>query len=173
VRDALETAGHAEELARRERGAVSPAELAEAAGIDARYAREWLEGQAAAGLLEVEKGALPRFRLGRGHEETLLEASSLTYTAPLARALVAAVRPIDALLQTIRGGGGIPYADYGGQRRSSIEIARAYPKVAVDGIDSDLASSARTSTSPRAASTTAFASTPVTPPTVGSPGPTS
>jgi hypothetical protein len=152
VTDALETAGHAEELARRlfvdavgafelfsvyvgdvlglyrvvrERGAVSPAELAEAAGIDARYAREWFEGQAAAG-------------------------------------------------QTIRGGGGIPYADYGGHGRSSIEIARAYPRSpSTESTPTPPRSSARTSTSPRAASTTAFASTPVTPPTVASPGPTS
>ena len=170
-----------------ERGAVSSAELAEAARVNERYAREWLEGQAAAGLLEVEEGGEPRFRLPAGHDEALLDVSSLNYAAPMARAIVAAVRPIDALLGAIRHGGGIPYADYGedlheaqaaftrpmfeqllgsqwlpavpeihdrlsadppariadlacGQGRSSIEIARAYPKVVVEGIDSDHAS---------------------------------
>jgi 2-polyprenyl-3-methyl-5-hydroxy-6-metoxy-1,4-benzoquinol methylase len=170
-----------------DRGAVSSAELAEAARVNERYAREWLEGQAAAGLLEVEEGDVRRFRLPAGHEETLLDASSLNYAAPMARAIVAAIRPIDALLGAIRHGGGIPYADYGedlheaqaaftrpmfeqllgsewlpaapalherlladpparvadvacGQGRSSIEIARAYPKVVVEGIDSDHAS---------------------------------
>jgi 2-polyprenyl-3-methyl-5-hydroxy-6-metoxy-1,4-benzoquinol methylase len=170
-----------------ERDAVSAAELADAAGIDERYAREWLEGQAAAGLLEVEEADVMRFRLPPGHDEALLDTSSPNYGAPMARAIVAAVRPIDALLDTIRNGGGIRYADYGddlheaqaaftrpmfdrllgsewlpavpglherlsadpparvadiacGQGRSSIAIARAYPKVMVDGIDSDDAS---------------------------------
>jgi SAM-dependent methyltransferase len=173
-----------------ERGAVSSAELAEAAGVNERYAREWLEGQAAGGLLEVEDGDVLRFRFPPGHEEALLDGSSLNYAAPLARAIVAAIRPIDALLGAIKHGGGIPYADYGedlheaqaaftrpmferllgtewlpavpdvherlsadpparvadvacGQGRSTIEIARAYPKAVVEGIDSDHASIGR------------------------------
>ena len=171
----------------RGRESVSASELAAAAGIDERYAREWLEGQGAAGVLEVEYGDVPRFRLPAGYAETLLDASSLMYGAPIARSVVAAIRPIDTLLETIRRGGGIPYADYGddmhegqaaftrpmferllgsqwlpgvpevherlssdpparvadiacGQGRSTIEIARAYPNVVVDGIDSDEAS---------------------------------
>jgi 2-polyprenyl-3-methyl-5-hydroxy-6-metoxy-1,4-benzoquinol methylase len=96
-----------------ERGSVSSAELAEAAGVNERYAREWLEGQGAAGLLDVEEGDVRRFRFPLGHEEALLDSSSLTYAAPLARAIVAAIRPIDALLGAIRYGGGVPYADYG------------------------------------------------------------
>src|ERR1700716_2246018 len=36
-----------------QRGPSTAAELAGSAGIDARYAREWLEQQAVAGLLEV------------------------------------------------------------------------------------------------------------------------
>ncbi len=122
-----------------------------------------------------------------GHDEALLDVSSLNYIAPIARAVLASIRPIDALLEAMRTGGGVPYADYGddlheaqaaftrplfenllgsewlggvpeirdrlladpparvadvacGQGRSSIEIARAYPKVQVDGIDSDTAS---------------------------------
>jgi 2-polyprenyl-3-methyl-5-hydroxy-6-metoxy-1,4-benzoquinol methylase len=172
------------------RGAVTPAELAAGAGIDERYAREWLEGQAAGGYLEVDGGDVPRFRLPAGHDEALLDESSLRYAASTARSVVAAVRPIDALLAAMKNGGGVPYADYGedlhegqaaftrplfeqllgtewlpnvpelherlssdpparvadiacGQGRSSIEIARAYPKVVVDGIDSDEASIVR------------------------------
>jgi 2-polyprenyl-3-methyl-5-hydroxy-6-metoxy-1,4-benzoquinol methylase len=171
-----------------ERGAATPAELAEAAGVHERYAREWLEHQAASELLEVEgEAAGRRFRLPAGHDEALLDPSSLNYIAPLARAVLASIRPIDSLLEAYRSGGGVPYADYGedlhesqaaftrplfenllgkewlpsvpelherllsdpparvadvacGQGRSSIEIARAYPKVRVDGIDSDRAS---------------------------------
>src|SRR5918911_4120337 len=171
-----------------DRGPLTPAELAEAAGIHERYAREWLEHQAASDLLEVEpNGAERRFRLPEGHHEALLDASSLNYIAPIARAVVASVHPLPALLEAFRTGEGVPYADYGfdlhegqasftrplfenllgkewlpsvpevherlladppariadiacGQGRSSIEMARAYPKVHVDGIDSDRAS---------------------------------
>ena len=169
-------------------GALTATELAEAAGIQERYAREWLEQQAASELLDVDEGnGERRFALPEGHEEALLAPSSLSYVAPLARAVLASVRPIDAVVDAFRNGGGVPYAGYGedlhesqaaftrplfenllgkewlpsvpeihdrlnaeppahvadlacGQGRSSIEIARAYPKVRVDGIDSDRAS---------------------------------
>jgi 2-polyprenyl-3-methyl-5-hydroxy-6-metoxy-1,4-benzoquinol methylase len=170
-------------------GPLTSSELAEAAGIHERYAREWLEQQAASDILAAEgddEGSR-RFRLPEGHDEALLDVSSLNYIAPIARAVLASIRPIDALLEAMRTGGGVPYADYGddlheaqaaftrplfenllgsewlgavpeirdrlladpparvadvacGQGRSSIEIARAYPKVQVDGIDSDTAS---------------------------------
>jgi 2-polyprenyl-3-methyl-5-hydroxy-6-metoxy-1,4-benzoquinol methylase len=171
-----------------EKGPLTSAELADAAGAHERYAREWLEQQAASELLEVEgEGEERRFRLPAGHDEALLDVSSLNYIAPMARAVLASIRPIDALLEAVRSGGGVPYADYGhdlheaqaaftrplfenllgkewlpsvpeihdrlladpaatvadvacGQGRSSIEMARAYPKIRVEGIDSDRAS---------------------------------
>jgi SAM-dependent methyltransferase len=171
-----------------ERGPLTSAELADEAGVNERYAREWLEQQAASGLLELaEEGDTRRFRLPAGHDEALLSVSSLNYIAPMARAVVASTRPVDRVLEAFRSGDGVPYADYGadlheaqaaftrplfenllgsewlpavselherlladpparvadiacGQGRSSIEIARAYPKVRVEGVDSDRAS---------------------------------
>ena len=41
----------------RDQGPATVAELAGRAGVDARYAREWLEQQAVAGLLDVEDAA--------------------------------------------------------------------------------------------------------------------
>ena len=168
--------------------AMTAAELADAARIHERYAREWLEHQAASELLDVEEdGDEPRFLLPEGHDEALLETSSLNYVAPLARSVLASIRPVDSVVEAFRNGGGVPYADYGqemheaqaaftrplfenllgkewlpsvreiherlssdpparvadvacGQGRSSIAIARAYPQVQVDGIDSDHAS---------------------------------
>ena len=71
-----------------DKGPLTSAELAEAAGIHERYAREWLEHQAAGGLLELEpNGDARRYRLPEGHDEALLEA--------------------------FRTGNGVPYADYG------------------------------------------------------------
>ena len=99
------------------RGARTSGELAEAAGIDERYAREWLEQQALTGILAVENPeageAERRYRLPEGHDEALLDESSLNFVAPIAQALVACTRPIDALQEAFRSGGGVPYADYG------------------------------------------------------------
>src|SRR6184192_1700091 len=56
-------------------GPLTSAELAAAAGIHERYAREWLEHQAASDLLELEpNGDELRFRLPEGHDEALLDA---------------------------------------------------------------------------------------------------
>jgi 2-polyprenyl-3-methyl-5-hydroxy-6-metoxy-1,4-benzoquinol methylase len=169
-------------------GPLTSAELAKAAGVHERYAREWLEHQAASDLLAMdESDGERRFAIPPGHEEPLLDVSSLSYISPLGRAVLASVRPIDELLEAFRTGAGVPYAHYGedlhesqaaftrplfenllgkewlpavpeiherlladpparvadiacGQGRSSLEIARAYPSVFVDGIDSDEAS---------------------------------
>src|SRR5438094_10199067 len=40
----------------RDDGAAAPSQLARRAGIDVRYAREWLEQQAATGILAVDDG---------------------------------------------------------------------------------------------------------------------
>jgi SAM-dependent methyltransferase len=175
-------------------GPCTSSELAEAAGIHERYAREWLEHQAMGEILTVENpdadAGERRYSLPEGHDEALLDETSLNFVAPMAQALVACTRPIDALQEAFRSGGGVPYADYGadlheaqarftrpmfenllaqewlpavpevharlladpparvadvacGLGRSTMAIARAYPKVHVDGIDLDAASIAR------------------------------
>lgn len=98
-----------------ESGPMSAAELASVAGIQERYALEWLEQQAASAILEVvgDDPGLQRFVLPAGHAEALLDEESLSYVAPFGRLLVACLRPIDALLDAYRNGGGVPYADYG------------------------------------------------------------
>jgi 2-polyprenyl-3-methyl-5-hydroxy-6-metoxy-1,4-benzoquinol methylase len=170
-----------------DRGPSTSDELAGAAGLNERYVREWLEQQATSGILEVDDER--RFTLPPGHDEALLDGSSLNYIAPVGKLVVACVRPIDAVLDAFRSGDGVPYADYGadlhegqaeftrpmfeqllgsewfpkiselherlqadpparvadvacGQGYSTIAIARAYPKVQVDGIDLDEASTA-------------------------------
>jgi SAM-dependent methyltransferase len=175
-------------------GASTSAELASAAGVNERYAREWLEQQAMAGILEAHdpsaSDAERRYALPAGHDEVLLDGGSLNHMAPMAQLLVACALPIHAVIAAFRTGDGVPYADYGadlhegqgrfteplfdnllatewfpavpaihdrlngdpparvadvacGLGRSSIAIARAYPKVTVDGIDLDQASITR------------------------------
>ena len=174
-----------------DRGPSTAGELAEAAGIHARYAREWLEQQAATGILGVENQAEEpdqrRFFLPPGHDEVLIDETSLKFGASLAQSAIACARPIDAIVDAFRSGEGITFDGYGpdaqrSQARSTrpmfeqllgtewlpsvpelherltadpparvadvacgcgwstISIARAYPKVAVEGIDLDQAS---------------------------------
>jgi ubiquinone/menaquinone biosynthesis C-methylase UbiE len=100
-----------------ERGALTPGELAEAAGIHPRYAREWLEQQAVAGILEVvEEGGSPeerRFRLPAGHEEVLLDPESLSYIVPMARFAVTFAGVVPKLDEAFRTGGGVPWSEFG------------------------------------------------------------
>jgi hypothetical protein len=128
-----------------------------------------------------------RYVLPAGHDEVLLEESSLSFTTPIAQLLVGSTRPLEAILEAFRCGTGVPFAAYGadmregqarssrilfdnllaghwlpscptiherlradpparvadlacGSGRSSLAIARGYPRVLVDGIDLDEAS---------------------------------
>ncbi len=174
-----------------ERGPLTSAELATAAGLSERYVREWLEQQAATGILELEPAngdaAARRYSLPPGHAEALVDEPSLNCIAPLGQLVVGSVRPLDAVLEAFRTGEGVPFEGYGadlhegqarftrpmfeqllatewlpavppvhdrlradpparvadvacGQGYSSLALARGYPKVVVDGIDTDAAS---------------------------------
>jgi len=174
-----------------EHGESTPAELAAATGTAERYAREWLEQQAVAGILEVDDvdadPAERRFRLPAAHAEVLSDRDSLAHVTPLARYGVAFAHVLPAVEEAFRSGGGVSWEDFGqlgreaqgdanrpvfanllgaewlpsiedvherlisdpparvadvacGAGWSSIAIARAYPKVSVDGLDLDEAS---------------------------------
>ena len=109
-------------------GALTSEQLAAAAAVSERYAREWLEQQAMSGILHVDgresDGRERRYVLPAGHHEVLLEESSLSFTTPMAQLLVGCTRPLEAVLDAFRCGTGVPFADYGadmreGQARSS------------------------------------------------------
>jgi hypothetical protein len=93
------------------------AELASVTGVNERYAREWLEQQALAGILEAPdpdaSDAERRYALPAGHDEVLLDAASLNHMAPMAQLIVACTLPIHAVLEAFGSGDGVPYADYG------------------------------------------------------------
>ncbi|MBI5104766.1 MAG: class I SAM-dependent methyltransferase [Solirubrobacterales bacterium] len=101
----------------RAEGPCTPAQLARVASVSERYAREWLEQQAMAGILEVDDPQAAdtdrRYALPAGHDEVLLDAGSLNNMAPMAQLLVACTLPIHAVVDAFRTGGGVPYADYG------------------------------------------------------------
>ena len=171
-----------------EGGPAAPGELAARSRIDVRYAREWLEQQAATGILEVDDvaadAAARRYRLPAAYVEPLLNRDSPYSIVPLGRSLVACAKVIPQLIEAYRTGGGVAWSDYGpdmiesqgdfnrpwlvgsfgsellpaiagiherlvadpparvadvacGVGWASIAIARAYPKVRVDGFDLD------------------------------------
>jgi len=101
-----------------EHGALSPPELAAGAGIDRRYAREWLEHQAVGGILDVDDHAAGpderRYTLPEGHREVLLDPDSLSAGAALPKFVLSAGRTWPALLEAYRSGGGVDWAHYPG-----------------------------------------------------------
>ena len=101
----------------RDGGPATAPELASRAGIDARYAREWLEQQSVTGILHVDDvAAAPderRYTLPDAHVDPLLNPDSPYSIAPLARSLVASATVMPQLLQAYRTGGGVEWSDYG------------------------------------------------------------
>lgn len=169
-------------------GMATSSELASRSGIDERYAREWLEQQAATGILEVDDidaaAGDRRFSLPEAFAEPLLNKDSAWSIAPLGRSIVACAKVMPQLLEAYRTGGGVEWATYGpdmieaqgdfnrpwlinsfgtemlpaiptihdrlladppaqvadvacGVGWAAISMARAYPKVRVDGFDLD------------------------------------
>jgi 2-polyprenyl-3-methyl-5-hydroxy-6-metoxy-1,4-benzoquinol methylase len=101
----------------RDGGPATSAELATRAGIDERYAREWLEQQAATDILDVGGGAAPaasrRYTLPDAYVEPLLNPDSPYSIAPLARSVVAAAKVLPQLMEAFGTGGGVDWSAYG------------------------------------------------------------
>jgi len=164
---------------------LTAGDLASRGGIAERYAREWLEGQAVSGFLEVDDVSASaterRYRLSEEHAQVLLDRDAPTFLTPFARMFIAAAQQLPAIMQAYRTGGGVNWRDYGpdmsegqefgnrptyvnaladwlvsvedvharlsagarvadvgcGGGWSSIEMARAYPGITVDGFDLD------------------------------------
>ncbi|HET8758128.1 MAG TPA: methyltransferase domain-containing protein [Solirubrobacteraceae bacterium] len=95
-------------LARR--GPLTAPDVAEHAGIAPRYAREWLEQQAVAGLLDTDDG---RFSLPAEHARVLAEPDDLAHLAPFAHMIAGVGGVLGRLVAAYRTGGGIPFSDYG------------------------------------------------------------
>jgi len=171
----------------RRHGPVTVDELAELASIDARYAREWLEQQAVAGLLDVEDAgqdaASRRYRLPDAHADVLLDADHPAHAGATAWWIGSLAEVLQRIPAVYRSGAGLPYPEYGADCRlaianfnrpmfvndlagwfaaapevearltaegaraldvgcgigwSSISLAKAFPSLRVDGIDSDV-----------------------------------
>jgi 2-polyprenyl-3-methyl-5-hydroxy-6-metoxy-1,4-benzoquinol methylase len=103
-----------EALAGRE--SLNADELADAAGIHPRYAREWLEQQAVAGILAVAGSGDAdgrRYQLPEGYGEVLLDPESLSYMIPMARFAATFATVVPKLDEAFRTGGGVPWSEFG------------------------------------------------------------
>lgn len=98
-------------------GPATATDLATRVGIDARYAREWLEHQAVAGVVHVDDLAADpdarRFSLPAGHAEVLIDPESPWLTGPIARFFMASAQLMPRIMEAYRTGAGVDWADYG------------------------------------------------------------
>jgi SAM-dependent methyltransferase len=105
-------------------GAQTSPELAVRAGVDERYAREWLEHQAVADILAVDDPEAParerRYAIPAEHRESLLDPDSLVNVIPMGRLTIGVLSPIEHMIEAFRTGAGVPYADYGADAREGI-----------------------------------------------------
>jgi SAM-dependent methyltransferase len=96
---------------------LTPAELADRAGIDGRYAQEWLEHQAVAQVLTVDKPERPaaerRYALPEAHAIVLLDEEHPAYVGALADIPPIVARTLEQVTSAFRTGAGVPFAAYG------------------------------------------------------------
>lgn len=94
-------------------GAMTPAELARSAGIAERYAQEWLEQQAVAGVVEVDDASLPaadrRFTLPAAHAHVLLDDDSEACMKPCAAVVPWLSKALDIMTEEFRNGTGAAF----------------------------------------------------------------
>ena len=98
-------------------GPATSSQLASRTSTAERYAREWLEQQAVTGLLAVDdahRAATERvFSLPLGYDEIFVNPESPMTMTAAAQIFVGTVKPLPAVLEAFRSGGGVPYEDYG------------------------------------------------------------
>ena len=94
-------------------GPVTAAQLAGGARIAERYAREWLEQQAVAGVVDVDDVAKPpderRFELPNAHAHVLLDDDSEACMKPCAAVVPWLARAIDIMVEEFREGTGAAF----------------------------------------------------------------
>ena len=88
---------------------VTPEQLAERTGCNARLVREWLSGQAASGYVEHDQG---RFRLPEEQAMALAQEDSPVYVAGGAVVLASMYFDKDKVAAAMRGNGALSWADH-------------------------------------------------------------
>ena len=92
------------------KGPATSAELAERAGLNERYVREWLGAMATGGIFTYDPPS-KTYALPAEHGAALT-GEGPTNVAPVARILNHFVEHLPKLTECFRNGGGVPYEDY-------------------------------------------------------------
>ena len=92
-------------------GPATSAELATRAGIDERYAREWLSAMATARYLHYD-AATSRFALPPAHVPVLADEGGPMFFGGGYQQWLSIVRVLDDVSEAFRTGGGVPYDAY-------------------------------------------------------------
>ncbi len=95
-----------------EKGPATSAEFAARAGINERYAKEWLGGMTSAGYLEYDPKS-GSFRLPPEHTPVLAQEAGPVFFGGMFQMLPSGLQPLDHLVQAFREGGGVPQSEYG------------------------------------------------------------
>ncbi|MEJ7837894.1 MAG: methyltransferase domain-containing protein [Thermomicrobiales bacterium] len=107
-----------------DQGPATSTELAQRSGTAERYAREWLEQQAATNILTCAnpeaEATERRFQLPDGYDAVLTDPTSLTTMVPAAQLFAGCVKPLPQILEAYRTGNGVPYEDYGADTHDGI-----------------------------------------------------
>ena len=93
-------------------GPQTAVQVAERAGIDHRYAAEWLAGMTAAGYLDYDPAA-ETFSLPAEHAPVLAQEGGPVFFAGAWQEIAGALPQLDAIADAFRAGGGVRSADYG------------------------------------------------------------
>lgn len=107
-----------------EQGPTTARDFAAATGIAPRYAREWLEQQAAAGHVGIDdgdaRGDERRFHLPERGVPVLVDEQHPAYVAPVAGLLAGGALAFPALVADFREGRGVPFSEYGAELRRGL-----------------------------------------------------
>jgi 2-polyprenyl-3-methyl-5-hydroxy-6-metoxy-1,4-benzoquinol methylase len=100
-----------------DRGPATASQLAARSDINERYAREWLEQQAATGLLEVDDPAKPAadrtYSISAAHAAVLADRNSPVYLAYFGGFAPSMGAQAPAVVEAFRTGGGVPWSAFG------------------------------------------------------------
>jgi hypothetical protein len=89
--------------------AATAGELAARAGVDERYALEWLRGLASAGYIEEAEG---RYFLPAAHAVALAREGSPMFVGGAFQELGGMLPALERIIESFRTGGGVPQAAY-------------------------------------------------------------
>ncbi len=93
--------------------AATSSQIAEAAGLNERYVREWLGAMVTGGIVEYDPAAVA-YRLPPEHGASLTRAAGPDNLATMAQYMTLFAPVEGELIECFRNGGGVPYSSYPG-----------------------------------------------------------